>query len=156
MFTLKDLLDYAIQQEIDSQTLYRRGAELVKDAATQQFLRRLEKEEVEHEKMLFNIRETGLYNLDVAFKEEHLLEDAKHSHGSNLFIFDERWTMENVLEIALKREYRARLIYEAAAQSAPDEEMKMLFKNLAAAEAIHHREVEKQYKLHRGTMGEEL
>jgi len=156
MFTLRELLDYAIQQEIDSQVLYRRGAEKVTDDKTRQFLRKLEKEEVEHEKMLFNIRETGMYDLGSIFTDRRLIELAGHSHGSNTFEFNESWTIDNILNIALKREFAAKTVYEVAAESAQDQELKTLFSNLAETEAIHHRDVEKYYKMHTGVMGEEF
>ena len=56
MKTLKNLLDVAIQQEINSQKLYRFGMTLVDDKESKQLLNRLVEEEVQHENMLYNIR----------------------------------------------------------------------------------------------------
>ncbi|MBD3223979.1 MAG: hypothetical protein GF313_04580 [Caldithrix sp.] len=156
MKSLKDLLDTAIEQEVESQKLYRQGADMVNDKETQQFLRRLEKEEIEHEKMLFNIKETRIYDLSVSVNDEELLQDVKTSHGSNQLTFDKEQTIEEIFEIALKREYMAQRRYEIARDAVVEDELKQLFQSLADQEANHHRDVEKQFNIIKGDFGPEM
>jgi rubrerythrin len=156
MFTLRDLLDYAIRQEQNSQTLYQRGAEKVTDEKTRQFMRKLGQEEIEHEKMLVSIKESGLYDLATSFEDKRLLELTALSHGSNSFEFNESWSIDGILHIALIREFTARSVYEAAIQVAPNPELKTLFRNLSEMEAEHHHDVDKYYKMHQGLMGDEF
>lgn len=156
MNTLKELLDIAIEAEVNAQKLYRRGAQVAGDKETKQFLEQLVLEEVRHENMLFNIRETGMYDLDVEIPDPSLFEAARTSHGSEEVNFSEDWTVEQILEVALKREYTAQQRYESAAKVVKDQELVTLFENLAKEEGGHHRKVQRQYNLLQGKMGDEL
>jgi len=156
MKTLRDLLDIAIQQEVDSQKLYRFGLEIVKDKKAQEFLKQLAEEEVRHENLLINIKETELYDLDIPVEDESVFENTMESHGENRPDLDENLTIEDILEIALKREFAAGNVFTAAAKAAKDQELITLFENLAKEEEIHHQRVEKEYRLLTGRMGEEL
>ena len=49
MHTLKELLELAIEQEVNSQKLYARGREIAKDDEVKTFFSRLVKEEENHE-----------------------------------------------------------------------------------------------------------
>ena len=156
MKTLRDLLDIAIQQEIDSQKLYRYGMEIVSDEKAREFLKQLAEEEVRHENTLINIKETELYDLDVPVEDELVFQNTIESHGENKAEMDKNLTIEDILEIALKREFAAGNVFAAAAKAAKDEELITLFENLAKEEDIHHQRVEKEYRLLTGQMGEEL
>lgn len=155
MHTLKDFLDLAIEQEKNAQKLYRHGASIVKDEKTKQFLNRLEKEEIEHEKVLFNIRETEMFDLDIFVDDESIFDIARTSHGAEPQ-FDDNLKIEDVWKIALTREYLAQQRYLKAAQAVKDEELITLLNNLAGDEENHRKEVDKQFKLHTGSMREEF
>ncbi|MGD9899448.1 MAG: ferritin family protein [Calditrichaceae bacterium] len=156
MKTLRDLLDVAIQQEINSQDLYRKGLKVIKDPESQKFLKELVKEEEEHEKMLYNIKETGLYDLDVVVKDDSIFKSGESSHDVQDEAFKEDWTMEEILNLALKREYRANQIFVAASKTARDTELITLLKNLAEEEINHHKNIEKKYKIQTGSFGPEI
>ncbi len=156
MKTLRDLLDVAIQQEINSQDLYRKGLKVIKDPESQKFLKELVKEEEEHEKMLYNIKETGLYDLDVVVKDDTIFQSGESSHDVQDEPFKEDWTIEEILNLALKREYRANQIFVAASKAAKDTELITLFKNLAEEEVNHHKNIEKKYKIQTGSFGPEI
>ncbi len=156
MHTLKDLLDIAIQGEVNSQKLYQRGVEVAGDDDSKAFFKRLVKEETMHENMLFNIRETELYDLDVPVDDPELFEAARSSHGNSNIAFNENWTTEEILDAAMKREFNAMKRYKAAAESTSNEELKTLFTNLSEEEANHHRVIERQYNLLKGLAGKEL
>ena len=156
MKTLKDLLEIGIAQELASQELYRNGLTVVKDDDSRSFLEELVKEEEQHEKLLYNIKETGIYNLDAVVEDESLWHKSRDSHAADDRPFDESWTIEDVLTLALKREYRAQKIFETAALATTDEELKELFTNLAQEEINHHKNIERRYKLKKGTLGDEM
>ena len=155
MNTLKDFLDLAIQQEINAQKLYRHGASVAKDEQSKQFLNRLEKEEIEHEKALFNIRETEMFELSAPIDDESIFEAARTSHGADVEMND-NLTIEQVWEVALKREYLAQQRYLRAAKAVKDEELVTLLNNLAKDEEQHHKVVDKQFKMHTGSIREEF
>lgn len=155
MNTLGDFLDLAIEQEINAQNLYKHGASLAKDEQSKQFLNRLEKEEIEHEKLLFNIKATEMFDLSTPMEDESVFEVALTSHGVRPEL-DENLNIEQVWEVALKREYLAQQRYLRAAKAVQDEELITLLNNLAKDEEQHHKVVEKQFKLHTGSMREEF
>ncbi|NOX87582.1 MAG: ferritin family protein [Calditrichaeota bacterium] len=156
MNTLKDLLNVAIKQEQNSQKLYQRGVDTATDEETRKFFKKLLDEEKEHEKMLFNIRETELYDLDIVINDPELLEIARTSHGSDDLYLPDDLTIEDVLEMAMKRENVARLRYEKAAKLAKNEEVIELLTNLAKEEENHRLKVEKYFKMHKGLFGDEI
>ncbi len=156
MATLKDLINIAIKQEQNSQILYQKGMEIAQDEETKKFFKRLYDEEVEHEKMLYNIRETELYDMSVEVNDPQLLEMAQSSHGSNELYLPEDLTIADVLEMAMKRENTARIRYEKAALMAREAEVKELLQNLAKEEESHRLHVEKYFKMHKGLFGEEI
>jgi rubrerythrin len=156
MKTLKDLMDVAIQQEVDSQKLYNHARKIVESKEGKDFLKELADAEVVHEKLLFNIRDTGMFDLDVEITDPELLEIAEKSHTTKEEDFSEDWTMEQILDLALKREFRAKTMFEGAAKMVKDEEVVNLFKNLADEEDNHHKNIERKYSLLTGTMGEEI
>jgi len=156
MNSLKDLLNIAIEQEIQSQKLYTRGLELAINDEHKQFFSRLVKEEEHHENILYNIRETELYDLNTAVNDPSLFETARTSHGDNTAAFDPDWSLEKIMEIALKREFDAQKRYKSAARSTTDAELATLLSNLAKEEETHHKVIEKQYEMLKGLMGREL
>jgi rubrerythrin len=155
MHTLKDFLNLAIDQEINAQKLYKHGATVAKDEKSKQFLNRLEKEEIEHEKTLFNVRETGIFDLNTPIDDESIFDVALTSHGARSEL-NEKLTIEQVWEIALKREFMAQQRYLKAAKSVKDKELVTLLNNLARDEEQHHKVVNQQYKMHTGSMREEF
>lgn len=149
MNTLKDLLNIAIQGEINSQKLYQRGVEVAGNEEIKKFFEQLVKEETNHENLLFNMRETGLYDMDIEIDDPQLFEAARTSHGANV-AFDENWTTEDILATAMKREFTAMNRYKAAALVAKDPELITLLNNLSAEESNHHRTIEQQYNRIKG------
>jgi rubrerythrin len=156
MKTLKDLLEVAIQQEISSQKLYNHAMSIVEAKEAKDFLKELAAAEIQHEKLLFNIKEAGMFDLDVEITDPELIKITKKSHTTNQEKFDTDWSMEKILDIALMREYRATKMFEGAAKMVDDQETVDLFTNLAEEERTHHRNIERMYKLLTGQMGEEI
>jgi len=156
MKTLKDLLEVAIQQEISSYKLYSHAMAIVDAKEAKDFLKELAAAEVQHERLLFNIKETGMFDLDVEIDDPELIKITETSHTTNQENFDTKWTMDKILDIALMREFRAQKMFEGAAKMVKDPETIELFKNLAEEEATHHRNIERMYNLLTGQMGKEI
>lgn len=156
MKTLKDLLDVAIEQEVQSQELYRHAMTIVDGKEAKDFLQELVNAEIEHEKLLFNIKETGMFDLDIEISDNKLLEITRLSHTTNQEKLNTHWTMEQVLDLALKREYRAQRMFAGAAKMIDDEEVVTLFNNLALEEENHHRNIERKYGMLTGSLGKEI
>lgn len=155
MNTLKDLLDIAIQGEINSQKLYQRGADVTSNKEIKKFFLQLVQEETSHENMLYSIRETKLYDLNIEVNNPDIFEAAKNSHGPDV-AFDESWNAEQILDTAMKREFTAMNRYKAAADAAKEDELVNLFTNLSEEEASHHKRVQKEYNKAKGISEKEF
>lgn len=156
MNTLRDLLDVAIQGEINAQKLYQQGVDIAPNDEIKAFFEQLVKEETMHEDMLFSIKETELYNLDVPVDNPELFKTTQNAHGSTQISFDPAWTMEQVFEVALKREYMAMKRYQKAAELTPDDELVSMFNGLSKEEASHHRTIQKRYNKIKGISEKEM
>jgi len=156
MSTLKDILDAAIQGEINAQKLYQRGVDIAQNDEIKKFFEQLVKEETNHENILFNLKATEVYNLDVPVTDPELVEEIKNSHGNINVAFDESWDMNMVLETALKREFGAMNRYKKAAEASTDDELSTLFNNLSLEEASHHKRIEKQFNKIQGLNEREM
>ena len=154
MGTLKELLDIAIQGEVNSQKLYQRGVDTAETDEIKRFFEQLVKEETKHENLLFNIRETELYDLDIPVDDPEMFDAARSSHGNAAF--DENWNTEEILAAAMKREYTAMTRYKKAAESTDNEELITLFTNLSAEESNHHKTIEKRYNMLKGLKEKEF
>ncbi len=154
MGTLKELLDIAIQGEVNSQKLYQRGVDTAETDEIKRFFEQLVKEETKHENLLFNIRETELYDLDIPVDDPEMFDAARSSHGNATF--DESWNTEEILAAAMKREYTAMTRYKKAAESTDNEELITLFTNLSAEESNHHKTIEKRYNMLKGLKEKEF
>ena len=148
MNTLKELLDIAIQGEVNSQKLYQRGVDTAENDEIKRFFEQLVKEETKHENLLFNIRETELYDLNLPVDDPEMFEAARSSHGTAAF--DENWNTEEILAAAMKREYTAMTRYQKAAESTTNEELALLFTNLSKEESGHHKIIQKRYNMLKG------
>jgi rubrerythrin len=153
--TLNDLLDFAINAEISAQKLYSEASEIVEEQSGKQFLSGLAEEEKGHQTMLESIKEMEIFDGGLIVDEESLFEAGKDIHVTN-----DEFTKENDIEqimlIALKREFKAKTRYEKMALITNNSEMKSIFSTLAKEEENHHKTISKKFSLQQGEMGYEM
>ncbi len=155
MSTLNDLLNIAIVQEQNSQKLYQRGADIAQDEETRKFFKQLVNEEKRHEDLLYNIRETELYEIDTPIDDPEIIKLAQTSHGSNELNLPDDLPIARLLEIAMQREQTAKLRYKKAAELTANKTLRELLENLSQEEETHRLRVEKYFKMHKGLFGDE-
>lgn len=153
--TLNDLLEIAIRHEISSQNFYRESYEKTSDPKVRHFLKTLIEEEEGHERMLKNIKEMEIYDGSLAI-DPAVMSKADSSHDVDIPDLSGEPTMEEIYEIALKRETKAYNIFKQMAETVRNDELKELFSNLAAEEQIHHKDIDEKYHAQTGQMGNEL
>jgi rubrerythrin len=154
--TLDDLLEVAIQHEISSQQMYRAAGTIVSDPEAKRFLRGLVEEEEGHERTLRSLREMEIFDGSVPLEDESMLDAGSGSHGEERAPLPADAGIEQVLELALTREHRARTLFEQLAGLARNEELRTLFEKLAAEEDSHHDAIIRRFKMQRGEMGDEM
>ncbi|MFC2089101.1 ferritin family protein, partial [Calditrichota bacterium] len=108
-----------------------------------------------HQTMLESIKEMELYDGSIPIQNESIFESGKSSHG-NENDFSKTIKIEDVLSIALKREFRAKAIFEKMAETTINNELKTIFTKLAEEEQIHHQNITKKFSLRQGEMGYEM
>lgn len=152
--TLDDLLDIAIEHEVSSQQLYASMMEKAPDAETKAFLKQLVDEEKTHEDLLLTMKEMEIYDGSIEIEDDSLIKGVKVSHNTENVPTPE--TMQQVLELSLTRETKARNLFLTLAQNCKNDELKLMFDNLAEEELNHHHNIEKKYAMQTGTMGFEM
>ena len=150
--TLNDMLDVAIQDEINAQKFYRVLGNKTTNPKLKNFFDSLAMEEEGHERILRGVKEMELYDGSLPVDEESVMKiEGAHTVKINASIED--ITMEEAMEIALRREHKAAQIYGEMASSTKKEEIMKLFTSIAADERRHYNTIDRQYKMHTGQMG---
>jgi rubrerythrin len=152
---LDDLLELAIQHEISSQKFYQDSIAKTKDRQVMNFLKSLVLEEQSHEKILRSIREMELYRGSIPVDEKMLIT-AEQSHNLPVPELGINPTLEEIYEIALRRETKAQHLFQQLARITENEDLKELFINLAEEELNHHKSIEKGYRAQTGQFGAEI
>ena len=153
--TLNDLLDVAINAEISAQKLYSDASEIVDDESGKLFLNGLAKEEKGHQTMLESLKEMEIFDGNLIVDDESLFEAGKKIHDTNDSFAKEN-DIEQIMLIALKREYKAKTRYEKMAGITNNSELQTIFSKLAKEEEIHHKTISKKFSLQQGEMGYEM
>lgn len=153
--TLNDLLDLAINAEISAQKLYSDASEIVDDQSGKSFLNGLVNEEKGHQTMLESIKEMELFDGNLLVDDESLFEAGKKIHDTD-DSFAKDNDIEQIMLIALKREFKAKTRYEKMAGITNNSELKTIFTNLAQEEENHHKTITKQFNMQQGQMGYEM
>lgn len=152
--TVNDLLEIAIQHEISSQQFYQDALEQTSDEKVRHFLKSLIEEEQGHERILINIKAMDIYDGSVTVDED-ALHIAGESHTVDIPELSREPKLEEIYEIALKRETKAYNIFRQLTDAVDDDELKTLFSNLAEEEMNHHKNIDQKYNAQTGQMGHE-
>ncbi len=154
--TINDLLTTAINHEVSSQKLYAELQAVVGDPAAVAFLGELVEEEKHHEELLLNVRDLELYDGSIAVSDAIVAQEVEASHGTAPVAVTADSSIEDVLELALRREHRAQQLFLRLAATDVHPELKELFEKLAVEEMQHHHQIQKKFAMHTGTMGYEM
>jgi rubrerythrin len=153
--TLNELLDVAINAEISAQKLYSEASKIVDDQNGKLFLNGLVEEERGHQTMLESIKEMELFDGNIAVDDESLFEAGKKVHDTD-DNFSKENNIEQIMLIALKREFKAKTRYEKMSAITNNAELKTIFSKLAKEEELHHKNISKQFSMQQGEMGYEM
>jgi len=150
--TLNDLLDVAINDEINAQKFYQILGDKTNNPKMKQFFDSLANEERGHERILKGVKEMELYDGNLEVDEESIRQiEGAHVIDDSESIED--MTIERAMEIAMKRENKASQVYGQMAESTSQEEIMKLFTSISADERRHFNTIEEHYKIHTGQMG---
>ncbi|HAZ11296.1 MAG: hypothetical protein A2X86_20540 [Bdellovibrionales bacterium GWA2_49_15] len=154
-YTVDDLLQQAIFQEVQSQQFYKKALEKAKESNVKAFLKELIQEEEQHERMMKNLMESEIYDGSVAIAPS-FVKDLGHSHTGEGFKWSANITMKEILQAALTREFNAIQLFERFSALPLHTEIKTLFQNLVREEKRHHQDIDKRYHALAGDMGDDF
>jgi rubrerythrin len=139
--TIRAVLSYAIEKEIEAQQRYAQMAEKAEKEATRNLFLRLVDMERSHEEKL-----RGMNEKDVA---DYRLENVPELHVSEKIgerEFRPDMKIMDALALAIKTEEMSVNLYLDAARELPEGDDKKVFAMLAQEEKQHKLDLEKEYK----------
>ena len=140
--TLQDILEKAIQKEIEAQELYRNLSRRVTDDAARDMFRELLKVEKKHEELLRKYVRGELG--EGALKREQVLDYKIAEHLDQPRIKPDM-KLSEVLLLAAYREKASHEFYIALAAEHPPGNVKSLLEELASQESEHKQRIEYLY-----------
>ena len=137
---IKSIIEFAIDNEIESYEFYKNAASKVKEQDLVQVFEDLAEEELEHKKFLkeflvsekndFTLAEPTDYNISDTFETPELTIDI---------------SFKDAIALAIKKEEEAMDMYGALSNDASDEGAKKLFNELVTMEKMHKTRLEEIY-----------
>ena len=140
--SLRDILEKAIQKEIESQRLYADLSEQVRDESARTAFQELVRQELGHQNLLESYLKGELKEgaLDIGYKVDYKIAEDLDQPEVNL-----NMKLDAAFLLAARREKAAYDFYTGLAQIHPDGEVKSLVERLAAQELRHKQRVESLY-----------
>ncbi len=143
--SLEEVIQLAIEREIEARELYLRAVALVQDEQARDLLRELAAQEEGHRRRLEALLASGTLETRLAVGRRPV-EDLHVTDHLQEVPLDEHADVQQVLIVAGKRESGSHALYRALAGVARDAEIANLFDYLAAQELEHKQRVERMYE----------
>jgi len=137
----KQVISYAIQNEIDAKEFYEKVAEKIKDTYLKEVFEKFASEEAKHEKILISI--LNQEKMDISFF--NFEKDFKVSETIEMPEVNAEMDLKNAIGLAMKNEEIAMKNYTALAENCHDHELKKIFMDLAAMERDHKFKMEQNF-----------
>jgi rubrerythrin len=142
--TIKEILEQAIQFEVEAYDFYVGALDLVKQPHIKATIKDLAAEEVKHKERLQTLV-AGDTTALVATQKRGQIQDLKLAEYLVAPPLGPEATFQDVLVVAMHREKSSNEFYSTMASIAGDEEAKSLFEFLAQEELLHKSKVESLY-----------
>lgn len=130
--SINEVLNFAIEKEIEASNFYQRWADKVENKAVRQVLFEFSDEELKHRDLLQNVK------LGEGFKSNVKLATDLHLTDYYTTVLPEsEMSYQDALLVAIQREKGAIELYNFLRQKVEDAELKQLFSNLEQEEMKH-------------------
>ena len=141
MKTIAEIINFAIEKEVEAYQLYSSTAQRVKDTSAKKLLEELAEEERMHEKSLKDLSKAAEL-MSVEIKSVPDLKISDHLVESSI---DAESDIQEVLIFAMKAEKAAYELYSELVKTATEDVHKSAFTRLAQMELIHKNKLEALY-----------
>lgn len=135
-----EVIEFAIQREIEAQEFYAKAQELAFNDASKQMFDEFRLEEVKHQKILEKVQKEGV--------EDYAIKPIPNLKIAEFLIdipFKPNMPLSDIIHLALKREEKSYNLYTHMAENAPDSALKRTFAILATEELKHKNKFEVMY-----------
>ena len=151
--TLEEVLDYAIEKEIEAAAFYEAVSQQESMSGSKEMLLEFAQEEKKHRELLEDLKNNGAVEgvTDYTFK---WIPDIKRSNYVVDMEYRPGMTYSELLMLAMKREEKALKLYNQMLDRAEGQESKNLFKMLCQEEAKHKLALETKYDDYMAQMGD--
>jgi len=141
--SFKEVVKFAIGREEDAIKAYDGMSKKTQSPGLKKMLLELRDEEKKHKKLLKNIDDAEIQNLEIKDVLDLKISDYLTAEPPG-----EGMTFQDLLILAAKKEQEAVRLYSNMAESVEDPEMKKLFEFLIQQEKSHKLKLEKEYDEH--------
>jgi rubrerythrin len=142
---IREIIEAAIQREIEAYDLYTRAAGMVEEAHFVELLRELAAQELGHRRKLEALLAGDVFTA-ISGSQRKQVADLKITDYLVEVPLNARSDFQDILIVAGKRERASHELYTSLAQIAETPEAVALFEFLAAEEAAHKNRVESLYE----------
>lgn len=149
--SINDIVDYAIEKEIEAAEFYEEAAETIEMAGAREILKDYAAEERKHEQILKDLKENKARIDGYKFEK---IQDIKRSDFLVEMTYRPDMNYEDLMRLAMKREEKANKLYLILAKSTDNEEHARFFTMLAQEELKHKNSLEKLYDDYMEQMGD--
>ena len=137
---LKDIIEFAVEREIEAYEFYRDAQNKVKPENLRDLFKELAEEELEHRDFLRDFLKTDVEEIKL---DE--FSDFKISETLDKPVLSVEMDFSDAIALAIKNEEEAMLMYEGLAKACLDEKEKDLFLGLMNMEQMHKARLEEVY-----------
>jgi len=150
---LQEIIDFAIEKEIEAEQFYKSASEEESMAGTQEMLLEFAREEHKHCRLLQNI-DQKYFRESVSGYTFKWIPDIKRSDFIVELPYHKGMAYHELLQLAMKREEKALKLYNLLLDKAENPDQKTLFKMLCQEEAKHKLALESMYDDYMAKMGD--
>lgn len=140
--SVRDILDYAIQEETQAKIFYDKLAESVKKEEVRAAIKKFATDELRHKLRLEGVRDGDVVLQDEEIGSLGIADSLKKEVKLHVDM-----TYKELLAYAIKKEHQAFQLYSQMAQRIRDPILQEMFTHLAQEEAEHKLKLEIEYDL---------
>ncbi|MBF0210745.1 MAG: ferritin family protein [Desulfamplus sp.] len=136
----KEIIDYAIEREIEAETFYKEIAQKVSKPILKEMFSNFAAEENKHQQILKGVAENREAQLNFKSSSDYGISESvvKPQVSDDM-------TLADVFAIAMKNEERAMKMYQYLANDSSSDSVKQIFQELATMEQGHKFKMEQSY-----------
>lgn len=137
---LRSIIDFAVENEIESYEFYRGAAEKVEDAFLKETFQDLAADELEHKEFLQDFLVSDVEEIKLNEFSDYKISETIDKPELNV-----EMKFTDAIALAIKNEEEAMFMYQSLAEACVDKEHEKLFLGLMEMEKMHKAKLEEIY-----------